>query len=258
MNIEIPKIIKDNFNSILFYILCWIIAAVVLINSVNRIDLDKPKEINLIFPVLILTGIIFLLLPFFKKVKFGKYFELERDVKEAKKELAEFKNEIRQYLSIITTNINTIGNLTNQVTINFPGIDDLKEEILTLKQQLSPDKEEDAEEVKQELILEDEDNIIALVRIRVQIEYLLRKILNKRVSIESLDKEIKYMGLNRLISEFFKYYPKYKYLSKSFDYVRRLGNAAAHAQRISEGQAKEALELGAHLIAVLKDIENNN
>jgi hypothetical protein len=76
----------------------------------------------------------FLFLPFFKKIKIGKVLELEREVEKAKKELSDFKGEIRNTVSVLSTNVNTIGRMTNQVTVNLPSLSDLQR----ARQQVAP------------------------------------------------------------------------------------------------------------------------
>ena len=106
-------------------------------------------------------------------------------------------------------------------------------------------------------LIEDEDNIMALTKARVKMEFLLRKILGKRITLENSDKDIKYLTLTQLIRDFLDQFPKYRYLENSLSYVRRLGNAAAHAQMIPEYQAQEAIDMSLKLIAVLKFISED-
>ncbi len=249
--------IKENFNSILFFTISWITSNILLLISICKINLDDIDKTPMKIWYFLIAGLIFLFLPFFKKVKIGKFIELEREIKNTKEELNTFKTDIRQSLSIISTNVNTLSTINNQIQINIPGITDLQNAIKTLENQTNPQIEKSSKELKDELIIEDEDNIMALTKARVKMEFLLRKILGKRITLENSDKDIKYLTLTQLIRDFLDQFPKYRYLENSLSYVRRLGNAAAHAQMIPEYQAQEAIDMSLKLIAVLKFISED-
>jgi hypothetical protein len=65
------------------------------------------------------------------------------------------------------------------------------------------------------------------------------------------------MSFGQLYRRFLKEYPEYANFESSFAYVGQICNAAIHAQRVSEGQASETLDLGAKLIAFLDKILKN-
>jgi hypothetical protein len=244
----------SNLPNLPFLIMCWTFGLILILNTYKYLTFDSTIEVTNITFVLFFIGLGLMLFPFFKSIKIGKILEIERATKENKEELSSFKNEVRQTISLISTNVNTIGNLTNQVTINFPGITDLKEANENIKSTTDFGTEEEVKEIQRELILDDEDNIFALARTRISLEYLLRKILDKRTSIKGLQKEIKFLSLSKLYRMFLKDYPEYDHLANSFDYVISICNAAVHAQRVSVGQATEALQLGARIIAVLNKL----
>lgn len=241
----------------LLAVFSWGFSAYLLILFHTKADLSNPSTIPQIYYLFLFLGILLAFLPFLKRLKVGKLFELERDIRDAKNEVKEFKGEVRQMLSIVSTNINTIGNLTNTVTINVPGIGELLEEKEKLAQTSDNETLRASEEIKDELSLEGEDTIMALARTRIRLEYLLRNILGKGTRIEKLPKDIKFISLGQLYRRFLKEYPNYKNLENSFTYVGQICNAAIHAQRISEGQAREALDIGARLIAILNKIAGN-
>lgn len=246
-----------KYSQIFFFIICWAIAFLVIrcyYEQILHCGLSEMKNQDLI---IIAVGIGFILLPFFKKLKFGD-FELEIAVTETKKDLSEFKKEVKNEMILLSTNISTISNLSNNVTINVPGIQELKEEIKKIISNKNQVSEPEVDVIKHEMILDDEDNLVALARTRIRIEYLLRKIVVRSMQLNPEDNEFKYASLHNLIPLFVKLYPEYKELYKSFDYVRRITNAASHGQMLSEGQATEALDLGARLIAILKEIEKQN
>jgi hypothetical protein len=237
------------FRIISLYTICWISGISLIIIGSRHINLDCPNRVHVIFLSFIGLGLALLILPNFSKIKIGSV-ELERELAETKAELQNLKFELRQQVSILTSNINTIGNLSNQININLPGAKELKDEQAEIKKKTGK-TEVEIEKVKRDIVLPDEDNILALAKTRIRLEYLLRKILKKRTVLSD---DVKYLGLNKLEKMFFEQHPDYKYLEKSFDHVVSICNAAIHAQRITEGQINEALELGSHLIATLDDL----
>lgn len=64
-----------------------------------------------------------------------------------------------------------------------------------LQKQIPQAVEREAEEIKEELVLENQDTIMAVVKLRVQLEYLLRKLLEKHLTVADASKDIKYMSL---------------------------------------------------------------
>jgi len=188
-------------------------------------------------------------LPFLKKIKIGQ-IEIEREIAETKKNLDDFKQEVRNNFSIISTNINTIGNLSNTTNIYLSDINDIKHQL----KEKGKDKAttDEAAQIKQEVSV-DEDYQMALVRTRIKIEARLRELLDKKLT-RWADKEIKYLSLNSLIKLFLSEYPDYKFLAQSLDFTRRITNGAVHSQSIPEGEAKEALDIGVKTMAILNNI----
>jgi len=252
------KPIRENINSILFYGISWITSLIILRIAICNIDTKNIDQTPLIIWYLMLGGLFFLFFPFFKKLKIGKLFEIERDIKNTKEDLSNFKQDVRQSLILLNTNISTLSTINNQIHINIPGLGEIQNAINTLSNQTNPQIENESKETKEELIFEDEDRVLAMTKARVQMEYLLRKILGKRLKLKTSEKDIKYLSLLHLIREFLNEFPQYRYLENSLNYVRRLGNAAAHAQKIPEFQSEEAIELSSRLIGTLKYISEEN
>jgi len=194
----------------------------------------------------------FLFLPFFNKVKLGKFLELERELTKTKTEMESFKADVRNNISLLTTNVNTIGNLSNQVTVNLPGIGELEELKQKVDDLATPKAKQEAENIRADILFESEDSVMALARTRIKMEYLLRRILGKRATVNKLrNKSGKVFGLRQMFDVFVSEKPQYQFLTKPFMYVNQICNAAVHAQRVSEEQANEALDLGARILAVL-------
>lgn len=248
---QIGKYIFHNGKSLLFFLICWYFGIRIFNLGYANIDLSKPDEIKPIFLAFSAIGLLLILLPFVKRMKIGE-FEVEREIEQAKKELSEFKTETRNTISVMSTQITAVASIRNQnqVTVYVPGYEEANAD---LKQKTSQSVEKEAEEIKDEF-LENQDTAMSVLKLRIQLEYLLRKLLEKRVSINYESNDANFMSLLKMTRVFFEYYPDYKYLQKSFDYVREVGNAAAHAQKITEFQAQETLDIGAKLIATLKDI----
>jgi hypothetical protein len=195
----------------------------------------------------------FLFLPFFSRIKIGGFLELERQVEQAKQELREFKSEVRNSLSVLSTNVNTIGGMSNHVTVNIPGLQELRDAREAVAKK-SPDSADEARQVEEKLLTQSEDTTLALARTRIEIERYLRKILGKRVVLTNTQDRVKLMGARQLFEEFLREYPDLSYLKRSFQYVTQICNAAIHAQYVPDEQAQEALALGAQIIAALNDI----
>ena len=245
---------KTHFLTLLYFIVTWTIGLTLICKSSKILDLSQIDKISPVILMFLLIGLLFLLLPFFKKIKIGKYLEIETDLKQVKKDLSNFKTEIRQNISLLTTNVNTIGNLSNHVTINLPSASELKEESDLIDKY---DTKSKSEEIISELIFEDEDELVSLAKVRMQMEHLLRKILNKKININKENKDIKFFTLTHLIREFISEYPQYEFLEPSFVYVRRMSNAAIHAQKLDESQIREGLNLGAKILSILKNESDN-
>jgi hypothetical protein len=208
------------------------------------------------YVVFIALWLFFLFLPFFKRIKIGKILELEREVEKTKTDVKEFKEEVRANLSLISTNVNTIGNMSNQITLNFPALADIEEIKRRLDEKLEIGTKEEAQEIKEELILDGEDTIMALARTRIRIESLLRKILGKRSSVLHFDdKPMRFLTLHQMFTLFLDQHENLSHLQQPFSYVVQVSNAAVHAQRVPQSQADEAIEIGSRIIAILSEID---
>ena len=254
------KIYWDKLEPNLPYIIiAWSIGFYTLSQSVKHINLDQPDDIHIIHLIFLGIAFFFILMPFFKTIKIGKYLELERNLKETKDDIKEFKSEIRQSVQILSSTLTaSIGNLNNQVTINLPSTEELKKEIEKLKQQSTLGDTIKLTEIKDELLLdEDEDIVMALARTRIKIEVLLRIALDARRSIANTeDADIKFLGLNSLFDIYVDNNPKFLKFKNSFGYVQQICNAAVHGHIVSKRIADEALQLGAIIIQELSGQAN--
>lgn len=223
----------------------------------------SPKNIGEV--TYLIVALFFLFLPFFKKIKIGKFLELEREVQRTKTDLKDFKAITSNTLSVLSTSINTVSN-SNTVNVTIPSLEEMLAARHQLENSTSPQSsigtagtvgptQDEVDQVRDEIVLEDEDTIMALARLRITLESLLRGIMRKRKTADIQESDdIKYLSLGRLFHLFLKQYPQYRDVGKSIRYVNQVCNAAIHAQRIPQGQADETLQMGARLVALLRDI----
>jgi hypothetical protein len=232
----------------------WAVSVYLGIGLVHEIG-ALPDDSGLIThaPATLLL-LFFLFLPFFTKVKIGKLLELEREVKNTKEEVKDFKSEVRNSLSVISTNVNTIGGLSNQLTVNIPNPNELRE-VRKEVESNSPKMKVDEKQDDLEQVLLREDPALALAWTRIEIERLLRTVIGRDFHAWSAQRaDVKFATLPQLFDAFVSQHPGYHYLREAFRYVTQVCNAAIHAQFVSEDQAREALGLGGQVIAILKHL----
>jgi len=112
---------KNNMPDWALPLFSWIVSFYFLLGFTNKLGFPpSSSELNDVI-LLVFLWLFFLFLPFFSKIKIGKMIELEREITKTKEELSSFKQDIRNELSLISTSINTIGNLSSQVTVNTQG-----------------------------------------------------------------------------------------------------------------------------------------
>ena len=232
----------------------WLVSFYFLIGFVANVGFPPDRKLLIGDAIYVLLWLFFLFLPFFTKIKIGTFLELEREVARAKEELKEFKAEVRNSMSVLSTNVNTIGGMTNQVTVNIPGLAELRAARQIVEAKAPLEAQQTAQQVEERILLQSEDTILALARTRIDIERLLRTILGGRTSLNpNREGALKFAGINQLFDLFTSQNEQFAYLTKPFRYVTQVCNAAIHAQRVSDDQAQEALALGAQVIAVLKE-----
>jgi hypothetical protein len=251
------QFISKYWKTILLFIICWSMGFYMFRVSATRINLDDTKELDGLIVFLLVFSIGLILLPFLKSLKIGKIIELEREIEETKQELKETKTELRQSVSLALATVNTsINSLNNSINITIPGIDEMRKEIEKFKPQKESLTEKSLEQELDEIIEDNEGDLnFALAKTRMEIERLMRKILKKRTSISELtNQDIKFYTLSKLFRMLTTEHPNFKQYHHSFRYVLSVCNAAIHGQKVSYGQAQEALQLGIIIINELKEI----
>lgn len=235
----------------------WIVALYFGIGFVTKAGFP-PKSDRLIVDALFVgLTLFFLFLPFFKKIKIGSLIELEQEIKEArrdatavKEELREFKNEVRNTVSVISTNA-----VSQHINVHLPGAEELRQQQEKVEDSLKGYSKQRANEVEAEL--QSDDVTYALAKVRIDIERLLRIILGRRLdssngSTFSLAQR-KFLSIDKMFDFLVGEDNTLAYLRSPLRNVLAVCNAAIHAQMVSPEQADEALKLGAHIIAALRD-----
>jgi hypothetical protein len=242
--------------------LSWLVSFYFLAGFVANVGFPPARSIFGADVLYVTLWLFFLFLPFFKKVKVGSFLELEREVEKAKEEagkaredLQAFKTEVRNSLQILSTNVNTIGGMSNQVTVNIPGLAELQQARQVLEDKAPPDTKATAEALEKQIWWRSDDPAIALATMRIEIERILRRVLDKRTTVsDAQSAPIRFKSLSSLFSEFTKRYPDFGWLNAPFRSFINVANAAVHAQRMTDEEVKVALELGAEIVATLKKL----
>lgn len=241
-----------------FPLLSWIVAAYFLVAFLKKSSF--PPDLSAGTTALAAPALIFLFFPFFMKIKIGKVLELEREVQKAKKELSDFKTEVRSTLSVLSTNVNTIGGMSNQITVNIPAVAELQRARQDVAAAIPVKARDEAEKVENRIIRQSEDDkTMALARTRIDIERTLREALGKQTYLPAEKLEtLKFASITKLFAMAAEIYPALASLQTAFKYVNQVCNAAIHSQRVSDQQADEAIALGAEILAALQSFERGD
>lgn len=250
---------KINWKFWILLIISWVIGITLIVKVSNAICFDTPEKIHGMHLTFFLIGLLLILIPFSKSIKLGKLIEIEREITQAKEEIKDFKTQINQSLTLISSTISaSVSNLNSNININLPGQEELKTEIDKLKRDTSRPRIEGLRFREQALESSENDYTLALAKTRIEIERLLREQLGKRTLFPNEFKDIKFISLNKLFHMYIREFPDFEKYYNSFKYVQSICNAAIHGQKISSGQAMEALELGEIIINDLKGAETTD
>lgn len=244
----------------LLYAFSWIVATYFGVGFIAKAGF--PPKTDLLIGDALFVGLFlfFVFLPFFNKIKVGSWLELEREIKEAKKEatdakreLSDFKTEVRNTMSVVSTNLNTQRMSTQLNFYGTPNADELRDAQQKVGANLDAKDRSTVEKYEIVTRAQQENDVpLMLAKVRIDIERLLRKIVGARLAVSSpATDRIKLASSRQLFQRLVASNDSYAYLSKPFDYVNNVCNAAIHAQAVSSEQADEALRLGAQVIEVL-------
>jgi len=243
------------------WVLSWIIAGYFGYGFVFKAGF--PPNTDLIISDALFVGVtlFFLFLPFFDKIKIGSWIELERKVEEAKKEaagakkdLSEFKTEVRNTLSVVSTNLNTQRMSTQLNFYAAADPDKLREAQEKIATKLDANDRSTVKGYESAVRASQNGDIpLMLAKVRIDIERLLRKIVSARLTPSYvLDKvPVKFATARQLFQRLVDSDDSYAYLEEPFRYVNGVCNAAMHAQPVPLEQADDALRMGAEIIEVL-------
>lgn len=228
----------------------WVVALYFGVGFVAKAGF--PPKADLVIGDALFVGftLFFLFLPFFNKIKIGSWIELEREVKEAKKEAAAAKDELREFKAEVRNTVSVISSNNVSPQFNIHLADMLRQQGEKVDQKLTQQGREKAEEVTKELEADDDVNF-ALARVRIEIERQLRRILGRSFMVASANKP-RFLSINNMFDQLLQHDQSLAFLREPMKNVLSVCNAAVHAQIIAPEQAGEALKLGALIIATLK------
>ncbi len=228
----------------------WLVAAYFGVGFITKAGYPPKPELLVGDALFVGLSLFFLFMPFFNKIKVGSWLELEQEVKEAKKEaftakeeLREFKAEVRNTVSVLSSN-----NVSPQFNVYMTDL--MRKQGEKVDAELNQQGREKAAEVTKELQADDDVNF-ALAKVRIDIERLLRTILGRSFMIAASEKP-RFLSINSMFDQLVQKQPSLAFLQEPMKSVLSVCNAAVHAQIIPPAQAAEALKLGAQIIATLK------
>lgn len=251
--------VKTILTVNVFPVICYVIAAFFVYAFFLRVGVPPVNDLDATAGTYLALFLFMFMLPEAKRLKLGQLFEYEAKVKEMREDVKQFKEETRAALSVYTSLVSAISNTVSQsITVNLPGraeAAEAREDLdATLKHQ--PQKSELDGQIEAFLEAEANDLSYALAKLRMQLERELRRVLGKRQDLAPTpDHEPRFLSARSLFTQFSRLYPQYEGLSKSFDYVLRICNAAIHGQFVPQGSAHEALSMGLSILSELRGIE---
>ena len=242
-----------------FPIICYLLSSYFLFAYCHLVGVPPEAPLPTAAAFYLLLALFLFLLPEAKKIKFGKLFEYEAHVEEMQKDIREFKDETRNTLSVYSTLVSAISNTVSQtINLNLPGAAEMEKAKSELdhaaKERLTVPLTQDDVEV----FLDEAggDSNYALAKLRMQIEYELRRILNKPTMLKSIEPaNIRFLSPRSLYFALCDSHSEFKDIKASFDYVLRICNAAIHGQAVPRGHAQEALTMGMQILLQLKQVE---
>ena len=243
---------QPGFSPLALPVVSWLTAASFLYAFGANAGFPPPQKLQTADLIYGGGALLFLFLPFFSKLKVGALLELEREVEKTREDVRQFKNDVGNSIALLTNTFSSVSALNSHVVIhNTPTESQLRSAAQEVAHQSTqPSKVPDI--VFREILEQsDFDTTLALARTRIDIERLLRTLLDHSTSLST--ENTRYASVRKLFDAFVAEKPNLRFLVKPFAYVTQVCNAAIHAQTVSEEKAREALELGAQIISVLQD-----
>jgi hypothetical protein len=254
MKQDIKDWIAKNWKELLFFIMTWTIGWYLFFLVIDKIDPNINCYLCPTHWLIFFTSLFLLFLPFVKKITLGNIFKIEKEIKETKAELKDFKSNTQLQFTVLSSSINLLSqNLSNNITIynRAPDAETLKEEREIVEKE-SPEIKTESTEIKKDLdFVEGEDEwIYNLLKLRIRIEKELRIILEKRTSAVQTDniEKIKFYTITKLFDMYLELFPESKHLLRSFKLFSSVANAAIHGQNIDKQQYQQASGLGSYVL----------
>lgn len=256
--------IVKNWKELLFFLMTWSIGWYLFFLIIGKIDTNLPCVICSLHWTILFTSLFLLFLPFVKKIEIGKFFKIEKEVKETKDELRGFKTDTRDHFNMLSNSINLLSqNLSNNITIynQAPDAETLKEENDNIDH-VNPKSKTERDKLQDELKIVESDEewiwIYNLLKVRIQIEKELRQNLSQMTSVADKQdiSQIKYFTLTKLFDMYLDNFPDSRNLLRSFKLFSSVANAAIHGQNINRQQYTEALGLGTRVLGDIKIRQN--
>ena len=145
--------------------------------------------------------------------------------------------------------------MNQNVVVNVPSLEDARvarEEMSEVLPQAAEPAEPEPD-MAEFLGTGDSDLHYVLAHLRMDLERELRRILGKRMSVdEPARMRGKFLSARTLFRQLGKTVDKYRHMQSSFDYILEVCNAAIHGQRVPEGVANEAMDMGTRILRELR------
>ena len=206
--------------------------------------------------IYLLLFVFFLILPFAQRLRFGRFIEFEAKVEQVQADMREVRTETRELVSTVSAVTNAISASMNQnVVVNVPNLEEARaaraEMSAALPQSAHPAESE--WNISEFPGVSDSDLHYVLARLRMDLERELRRILGKRMSVDDPGAmRGKFLSARSLFRQLGRTIERYKHMQSSFDYILEVCNAAIHGQRVSEGVAYEAIDMGTRILGELE------
>lgn len=246
------KLAKTNFENALphlpFVLVVWTIGICLFLNVYCKIDFDDLSSINYNHQLLLLFSIALILLPFLKTIKIGKYLELERNIKETKEEVKDFKTEIRQNFQTLSSTLaatvssinKQVVNHTTNVGVNAPTLPD--NVLPGLESEIDKIVKAKLEELGQQFNKHTTDHIhvpddnLLMFKVRYNIEIQLRRIWENRFITDVEYDRYRHKPIIKIIQDL----TEREIIDRNFYSILReilsICNYAIHGEKVTENQ----------------------
>lgn len=237
-----------RLEMLLLYIISWGIGTFLLYKAYKTIDFNSPDKIVTIHYVFLLLGIGLLLLPFIDRVKVGNVLELEMQLEHTKEELESFKEQVHMNLKVFSTAISAVGNISSNYNYNY--ISPLPPSSREIElSEIELDGAIGTASVNEIIEIDNEENILELVKIRIKLETLLREEYSRLEILDYTGFPLAYMHQDLTES-----YPKLKNIYPSYRYIVTISNRALHGEYIGDSEFRKAIDMGKKLIGFLEEV----